>query len=277
MTRDATTSSSTTQRSVGVATLRLAVLLGAGLASAAVAQAPSRSGLPAFDRAEVAACAASPEWTGWSIRVALVTYGDGAWALALDAPDLPRGLLRRARECLQNAVLDQDDLAAPRRAAVYVRTVRGPLPPSDRVAEIEARFEANRAAISDCALGALLVGAYRETTHLDFRLLKTARLTVETKDTTEAATAVAECTRRAMGAFAPGSASLGVVVTLDGVGRVTRPDGRAGAICGWGQRRTDRFGLPEPMPCADGLQCCAAGGAAGSDSACFKGPCPMFP
>lgn len=59
-----------------------------------------------------------------------------------------------------------------------------------------------------------------------------------------------------------------------------RPDGREGAICGWGQRRQDRMQLPEPRACRAGLTCCAAGGAAGSDSVCMRvqaGSCPPFP
>lgn len=57
------------------------------------------------------------------------------------------------------------------------------------------------------------------------------------------------------------------------------PDGRLGAICAWGERRMGEA-LPEPAPCQAGLVCCAAGGAAGSDSTCHdvgRGGCPAYP
>ena len=57
-----------------------------------------------------------------------------------------------------------------------------------------------------------------------------------------------------------------------------RHDGTAGAICRWGSwSGIDQ--PPRPRECGPGLTCCAAGGAAGSDSTCISAVrgCPLYP
>jgi hypothetical protein len=55
-------------------------------------------------------------------------------------------------------------------------------------------------------------------------------------------------------------------------------DGTEGAICAWGERRTDP--APRPEPCAEGLTCCYPCGIQGCDSVCTNvegGMCPAYP
>jgi hypothetical protein len=248
----------------------------------ALALAAGDEAKQAFDRAALAPCLAQPAWSGRSVRASLVLHEAGGWALGLEAHDLPPGMLRTARECLEAATFAAvDALPVARSTRVLVRTVDGPAPPADRVGELKTRFEQQREGVVACALRLLPSGPVKASVPVTLSLSAAGGVTVEATQPPLLAAVLAHCARGALGAFAPGHARVTVMVEVDGAGTQLRPDGSLGAVCNWGERErhgVDGAFLLQPEACKPGLTCCG-GGAAGSGGRCVSAAagCPQVP
>jgi hypothetical protein len=254
----------------GGAVMRTMLLVIGLWAGAAFAELVPQAGLDA--------CMASPEWTGWSVRVGVVRHAEGGWSFAMEPEDVP--MAARVRGCLNEALrVALDDAIPPAKTVLIVRRVSGPRPPADREAELKARFDAARPAISQCVLEASPVGAVKDDVTLKLSLDRLGAITVTSSGAEGSAGFAVACAKLRMGTFAPGHASVMVKLHVEGEGRMRRANGTVGSLCQWGQRHEAPLGMLEPLPCASGLSCCASGGAAGSDSVCMdvRGGCPAYP
>ena len=229
-----------------------------------------------FERVDFAPCTENPSWADARIRASLVVHSDGVWALALDgsvndpnyAPLVPA-----LRQCMEDALtqrLGRVLSPAPRAARIYVRTLDLRTPLLDlpsRLTELRTRLEANRAdmarCVADLAEQSLRV---RIHVHADGRV----EVVLPRRDTNRAL-----CITNSIGVFAPG-AEVTMNETIDG--HLATVVVAEGGLCAWGGHR----GPPpiiESLVCADGLMCCASGGAAGSDFVCMRvsNGCPLYP
>ena len=261
----------------------ITLVMGAFALPGAAQRAP-RSARPAprdlqaeFDQINFDACFANPMWIETSTRAALVVHPDGAWALALDgavtqasylslAPTLRGCLEDKLRETLGGLVS-----APPRTSQLYLRTFDFRIhheDPAVRLGELRARLDAARPDLARCVLD---LRAPRLVVRI--RLLASGRVEV---DLPRPDVNRGLCITNTLGTFMPG-AEVAIRETIDVNARRRVVTAGEGEICMWGERhRTPPDN--DPRACAAGLTCCAAGGAAGSDSICMRTPnCPAYP
>jgi len=220
----------------------------------------------------------------WEVRVAVVIYPDGGWTVALG----PFGALGPVPEAAQHAMRD----CASRRLAL---TLAPQLPGPPRAVAVRTRVWRFSTAAEDALRGRL--EATRATTHdCIVQAAPTAsgvvRLTVSrgadggaqvtSRGDPSLGRVVARCLRAALGVIPPAETPIAYEVVLAPRTELADPgeraDGRAGAVCSWGQYRPDHARLRPPRACHAGLQCCSAGGAAGSDAVCMRvAQCPAYP
>lgn len=199
----------------------------------------------AFESAALAPCLAAAPHPDDPLRVTLVTYADGAWAVApASFEDAPPEALQR---CLSEAV--RDALAAvprPGRELVLERT----LWPST---SLEQRFEQARAEIVDCVL---LRQPKVDRLVARLRLSTNAKgaLTVETTAGRE----LVGCLKQHLVSLRP-SDTANVELEVERPGAPPRHDGTAGAVCEWANRNAR---LPRPRACRAGLVCSECSGGA---------------
>jgi hypothetical protein len=256
------------------------------LASRAHAQSELRAALDGLD---VVTCLDAAGVSAGEVRVALVAYPDGAWSLAFG----PIGSITvhtaeqdaQAEVCVRRALeaaLPSPLARPPRVASVVARTF---VPPGPAERELDGRLHAARDTIAAC-VGADAHGPrapLRVRVHIARAEAGTARVTARGPH----GALVARCVTAALGVLPETTPTLDRALTVTPTEPlatppppvVARPDGRAGAICSWGEHRPDAASLPEPRACRAGLACCG-GGAAGSDSVCMRvpgGQCPLLP
>lgn len=204
-----------------------------------------------LQRAGLAPCLSAGRHPEDAVRVSLVVYPDGAWAVGLspfeDAP--PEALQRCVTEVLREAL---EGVAVPHhRELVFERTIW----PATSLRE---RFDERREAIVECSMARL-----PKVDHLVVRLrlstTATGALKVETTDSQE----VASCVRKHVVALLPAVDVAEVELQLERPGAPPRHDGTAGAVCQWSpQRRRDTPALPQPRACRRGLVCLECPGGA---------------
>ena len=266
------------------AKVALITLVVGAFALPASAQRAPRSARPAprnlqaeFDQIDFDACFANPMWVETSTRAALVVHPDGAWALALDGSvtDANYASLAPAlRTCLEDTLrqtFGQTISAAPRTPQLYVRTFDFRIhheDPAVRLAELRARFDAARSDIARCVLD-----LSEQRLVVRIRLLADGRVEA---DLPRPDVNRGICITNSLGTFMPGAA-VAIRETIEGSARRRVTIAREGEICMWGERH-HRLPDDDPRTCAAGLTCCAAGGAAGSDSICMRtSNCPAYP
>jgi len=231
-----------------------------------------------FDRIALDPCFASPDWVESSTRASLVVHPDGVWALALDGAVTDARYASMApalRTCIEDALRStwgERIAPAPSRDEVHVRTFDFRVhheDPAVRLAELRARIAAARSDIARCV--ADLPGrrlAVEVRLGVDGRLV----VTLPRPDVNRGL-----CITNSLGVFMPGAA-VAIRETFEAPVTPAGVAGGEGALCAWGERH----GTPPPdgavRTCAAGLMCCAAGGAAGSDSICMRTThCPAYP
>lgn len=222
----------------------------------------------AFETADLGSCLALAPRPEAPLRVTLVTYADGAWAVAPaafeDAP--PEALQACLAETVRAAL---EGVSRPRRELVLERT----LWPTTPLAE---RFEQSRAEIADCVLARLgtvdrLVARLRLSTNAK------GVLTVETS----AGQDVVRCVKKHLVSLRPSVDAANVELEVERPGAPPRHDGTAGAVCQWAEPGA----LPRPRSCRAGLVCRACSGGARQlvpepvDSVCVDAAtgCPAVP
>jgi hypothetical protein len=268
----------------------------AWLAAAPVfAQGPLPTGT-ALVRAQAALEALDPDSCGArlsaeTVRLAIVVHPDGGWALAIgpiaERTPIDPAAVASLRSCLEGALVTSlgPTLARPpRRVAAVTRTwLVG-------VVSVGQRIAAAREAIQACVFEDLPAATTRVSARIRIDHAPDGSARITPRGRSPEGALLARCLATALGELPGGLASFDqrVVSTRaptpvpppEDREPVERHDGAAGAICGWGQRRSDWESLPRPLPCRAGLTCCASGGAAGSDSVCSRasgGGCPMYP
>ena len=228
-------------------------------------------------RIDLDACFENPAWVDSATRVSVVVHPDGVWALALDGAvtDASHASMAPAlRTCLEDglrAVWGEVIAPAPRRDEVHVRTFDFRVhheDPAVRRTELRERFESVRRDLSRCVMD--LPGR---------RLEVVLRLGVDGR--VEAVLPRPDvnrgiCITNSLGTFMPGAA-VTLRDTIDGRVAPRTVTAGEGELCAWGGHRGPPP-LDEVRACAAGLTCCAAGGAAGSDSICMRTThCPAYP
>lgn len=199
----------------------------------------------AFESADLTPCLAAAPHPEDPLRVTLVTYADGAWAVAPgsfeDAP--PEALQGCLTEVVREAL---EGVPRPSRELVLERT----LWPST---SLEQRFEQARAEIVDCVLL-----RQPKVDHLSARLRLSTNakgaLTVETN----AGRSLVGCVKQHLVSLRP-SDTTNVELEVERPGAPPRHDGTAGAVCEWADRGA---ALPRPRACRAGLVCRACTGGA---------------
>lgn len=231
-----------------------------------------------LERMPLDVCFENPAWMDTSTRVSVVVHPDGVWALALDGAANDANLEPLApalRACVEQVVRTSWGAViapAPRQDEVHVRTFDFRVhheDPSVRRDELRARYEASRADLARCVLD--LPGRRLDVV---LRLGADGRVEAELPrpDVNRGL-----CITNTLGVFMPGAA-VTLRVTIDAGAAPRVRQGGEGALCGWGERRGPPPADAEIYACAPGLQCCAAGGAAGSDSICMRTThCPAYP
>lgn len=264
-------------------------------ALSARAQAQSRAATTAqraLDALDLSACRPATDFDARTVPLAIVIHGGGAWALAV-GPTAGNGIvsvdaLASFRTCLERALsgtLPQPLTGAGRTASVVTRTWTIPTP-----AElwVDQRITAVQAATHRCVAGA--VGHAREV-RARVRIARgdDGQTTVSALRPSRSTTAVATCLAQVLGPLPDALTPIERDVTsapppappADLVARepVSPHHGHEGDVCRWGERRGEIASLPRPHRCRGDLTCCAAGGAAGSDSTCIRvqGRCPAYP
>ncbi len=231
-----------------------------------------------FDRIDLDACFASPDWVESSTRASLVVHPDGVWALALDGAVTEATYASMApalRTCMEDALRatwGERIAPAPRRDEVHVRTFDFRVhheDPTVRRAELRERIAGARSDLARCV--ADLPG---RRLAVELRLGVDGRLEVALPrpDVNRGL-----CITNSLGVFMPGAA-VAIRETIEAPVTPAGVAGGEGALCGWGERH--RTPPPEGAvrTCAAGLMCCSAGGAAGSDSMCMRTThCPAYP
>lgn len=270
----------------------LALLLASIAAPASAQDRATAQAQRALDTIDPVACRPSAGFDARVVPLAIVIHRDGGWAVAI-GPVAGNGVVtpeamasfRRCLEGALSAILPAPLPRAPRTTSAVARTWTIP---SSAELWVDQRLVAVQGATHRCVAAA--VGHARTIT---------ARIRIERgTDGQPVATAlrpsannsaVAACIARILGPLPDGLEPLEREVTTalpPPVATIDEPseplgswDGTEGAICNWGQRRGDVARLPQPRVCRAGLTCCAAGGAAGSDSTCIRvsGHCPMYP
>lgn len=220
----------------------------------------------------------------WEVRLAVVVYPDGGWSLAVG----PFGALGPVSDTTVNALRDcasrrLAETLAPRLARpphAVTATTRVWRFPNAAQAALRGRLDAIRPEVLACARRSApgLAGFVRLL--VDRR--PDGRPRVQALGTAPLGPHVARCVGNALGVVPPIEGAVEHGVAVDRPTAASEPaepaNGRAGSICVWGERRSDRASLPPPRPCLAGLRCCPAGGAAGSDAVCVRTlQCPMYP
>lgn len=229
-----------------------------------------------------------------SLRLAVVVYPDGGWSLALGTHEElaltdagRRDLVQHCLESRLDVLLPSNVASPPRATSVVSRSVTDPAP-AER--EVLGFVRSQREAIESCLFSGARAPRRRMAARLHVLVGADGipRVTGRGHD----AAAIAQCVQPAIDGVQLNGAEADVDVAFQPPppppapppppppSTEPRPDGREGAICGWGQRRPDWMSRPDPMPCRRGLTCCTAGGAAGSDAVCMNvggGSCPAYP
>ncbi len=228
-----------------------------------------------FERVDFARCIENPSWLDARIRASLVVHSDGAWALALDGSvDDPTyaPLVPALRQCMEDTLAERLGRVvspAPRAARVFVRTFNLQAPqvdPPSRLTELRARVEAGRADMARCVAD---LPEQRLRVRIHVRADGRVEAVLPRRDVNRSL-----CITNTLGAFAPG-AEVTMNETIEAAQTVIVAEG---GLCAWGERH----GAPptsQSFVCAEGLTCCASGGAAGSDSICMRisSGCPPYP
>jgi hypothetical protein len=271
--------------SASALTLVTLALLTCGLASGgrevsaqrSARRAPARDLRAELARVDLDPCFEDPAWIDSATRVSVVVHPDGVWALALDGAvtDANHASMAPAlRTCLEDrlrATWGEVIAPPPRRDEVHVRTFDFRVhheDPAVRRTELRERFERVRRDLTRCVLD-----LPERRLDVVVRLGADGRVEVELP---RADVNRGLCIANSLGTFMPG-ASVTLRETIDG--RVARRAVTAGEgeLCAWGGHRGPPP-LDEVRSCAAGLTCCAAGGAAGSDSICMRTThCPAYP
>jgi hypothetical protein len=241
-------------------------------------RAPQRDLGGELGRLDLDPCFENPAWVDSATRVSVVVHPDGVWALALDgaATDANHESMAPAlRNCLEErlrAAWGERVTPAPRRDEVHVRTFDFRVhheDPTVRRAELRERLDASRADLARCVLD-----LPQRRLDVSIRLGADGRVEAELP---RADVNRGLCITNTLGTFMPGAA-VTVRTTIDAGAAPRVRQGGEGALCGWGERRGPPPADAEIYTCAPGLQCCAAGGAAGSDSICMRTThCPPYP
>lgn len=219
----------------------------------------------------------------WEVRVAVVVFPDGGWSVALG----PFGALGPVSDAAESAMR-----VCAHRALAQTLAPRLPGPPRAitalhrpwRIATaaqnaLRARLDASRADVLACLAGAPELDGAADIS-LWVSAGANARPVVTPVHDTPLGRRVSRCVARAVVALPPVEAPVEWVIHVEPPPPpASAPDGRLGAICRWGEYRRGEGRMPAPRPCRPGLQCCSAGGAAGSDSVCMSASqrCPMYP
>lgn len=271
--------------SASTLTLVTLALLTCGLASGgrevsaqrSARRAPARDLRAELARVDLDPCFENPAWMDTSTRVSVVVHPDGVWAMALDGAGTDathESMAATLRACLEERLRlawGASITPAPRRDEVYVRTFDFRVhheDPAVRRTELRERFESVRRDLTRCVMDLP-----------DRRLEVVLRLDADGRLSAELPQPDVNrglCITNSLSTFMPGAA-VTLRVTIDGRVAPRAITAGEGELCAWGGHRGPPP-LDEVRTCATGLTCCAAGGAAGSDSICMRTThCPAYP